>query len=138
MDIVNVVARVLFALMLVNGGINHFTKLDAMTGYAQFKKVPAAKAAVLASGLALLLGGLSLILGVWADLGGLVSAAVLIAMAVKMHDFWTIEDAQAKQPEMIGFFKNISMAGAALYMFAVAADGNFGPQLVEALFYSAK
>ncbi|MEY2967214.1 MAG: hypothetical protein RLY50_1264 [Actinomycetota bacterium] len=138
MDIVNIAGRVLFALMLVNGGINHFTKLDAMTGYAQYKKVPAAKAAVLVSGLALLLGGLSLVFGVWADLGGLVSAAVLAAMAFKMHDFWTIEDAQAKQPEMIGFFKNISMAGAALYMSAVAADGNFGPQLVEALFYSAK
>lgn len=138
MDIVYVASRVLFALMLVSGGINHFTKLEAMTGYAQFKKVPAAKLSVLASGLALLLGGLSLILGVWADLGGLLSAAVLAAMAFKMHDFWTQSDPEAKQSETIGFFKNISMAGAALFMFAVAADGNFGPQLVEALFYSAE
>jgi putative oxidoreductase len=120
----------------VNGGINHFTKLDAMAGYAQFKKVPAAKAAVVISGLALLLGGLSIVLGVWADLGGLVSSVVLAAMAFKMHDFWA--QADAKQNESIAFFKNISMAGAALYMFAVAADGNFGPQLVEALFYNAK
>ena len=138
MDIVYVVSRVLFALMLVNGGINHFTKLEAMTGYAQFKKVPAAKLSVQFSGLALLLGGLSLILGVWADLGGLVSAAILAAMAFKMHDFWTQSDPQAKQTETIGFFKNISMAGAALFMFAVAADGNFGPELVEALFFDAK
>ncbi len=138
MDIVYVAARVLFSLMLVSGGINHFTKVEQMTGYAQFKKVPAAKISVLVSGIALLAGGLSLILGVWADLGGLVSAAILAAMAFMMHDFWTQSDAEAKQTEMISFFKNISMAGAALFMFAVASDGNFGPVLVEALFSEGK
>jgi uncharacterized membrane protein YphA (DoxX/SURF4 family) len=38
-----------------------------------------------------------------------------------MHDFWTQTDAQAKQTEMISFFKNISMAGGALIIFAIAA-----------------
>lgn len=138
MDIVYIAARVLFSLMLVNAGINHFTKLEALTGYAQLRKVPAAKLSVQVSGLVLLLGGLSLILGVWADLGGVVLAAVLAGMAFKMHDFWTQSDPQAKQTEMLNFFRNISMAGAALFMFAVASDGNFGPVLVEALFSEGK
>lgn len=129
MDIIMIIGRVLFALMFVTGGINHFTKAQAMTGYAQFKKVPAAKASVLLSGLLLLLGGLSVVLGVYADLGALALAVVLLAMAVKMHDFWTQTDPQAKQTETIAFFKNVSMAGAALFMFALVANGgdHFGP-----------
>ena len=134
MDIVYVVSRVLFAFMLVTGGLRHFQNLEPMTGYAQSKKVPMAKASVALSGLALLAGGLSIILGVWADLGSLVAAAVLLAMAVFMHNFWTATDPMAKQADQIGFFKNVSMAGGALFMFAAAYDGNFGPELAGAIF----
>ena len=104
MDVVMLIARVLFALMFVSGGLNHLTKAEAMTGYATFKKVPAPKLANLVSGLLLIAGGLSIILGVYADLGAVVIAVLLVAMALKMHDFWAQSDAQAKQTEMIGFF----------------------------------
>ena len=60
-----------------------------MTGYAGFKKVPAAKLSVLVSGVLLLASGLSVILGVYADLGALVLAVLLVLMALKMHDFWS-------------------------------------------------
>jgi uncharacterized membrane protein YphA (DoxX/SURF4 family) len=125
--------------MFVMSGINHLTKTDAMTGYAQFKKVPAAKLSVQLSGVVMMLGGLSIILGVYLDLGALVLAIILVAMAVKMHDFWAA-DAASKQTEMIGFLKNISMAGGALFMFAIAATENssYGPALTESLFAFAK
>jgi uncharacterized membrane protein YphA (DoxX/SURF4 family) len=139
MDIVLLIARILFAFMFVMSGINHLTKTDAMTGYAQFKKVPAAKLAVQLSGVLMMLGGLSIILGVYLDLGAIVLAVILVAMAVKMHDFWAA-DAASKQTEMIGFLKNISMAGGALFMFAIAATENssYGPALTESLFAFAK
>jgi uncharacterized membrane protein YphA (DoxX/SURF4 family) len=91
------------------------------------------------SGVLLALGGLSIILGVYADLGAIVIAALLLAMAVKMHDFWAA-DAASKQTEMISFLKNISMAGGALFIFAIAAttvDGtaiNIGWTLTDSLF----
>jgi uncharacterized membrane protein YphA (DoxX/SURF4 family) len=139
MDIVLLIARILFAFMFVMSGINHLTKTDAMTGYAQFKKVPAAKLAVQLSGVLMMLGGLSIILGVYLDLGAIVLAVILVAMAVKMHDFWAA-DAASKQTEMIGFLKNISMAGGALFMFAIAATENssYGPALTESLSAFAK
>ena len=139
MDIVLLIARILFAFMFVLSGINHLTKTDAMTGYAQFKKVPAAKLSVQLSGVLMMLGGLSIILGVYLDFGALVLAVILVAMAVKMHDFWAADDA-SKQTEMIGFLKNISMAGGALFMFAIAATENssYGPALTESLFTFAK
>ena len=135
MDIVTLIARIIFALMFVNSGLAHFKNTAAMTGYAQYKKVPAAKQSVVLSGLLMVLGGLSIALGVWIDLGSIVIAVLLVAMAVKMHDFWTAEG-EAKQPEMINFWKNISLAGAALYIFAVNAqeNANTALQLVGPLF----
>jgi uncharacterized membrane protein YphA (DoxX/SURF4 family) len=124
MDIVLLIARIVFALMFVNSGIAHFKNTAAMTGYAQYKKVPAAKLSVQLSGLLMLLGGVSIILGVWIDLGAAIIAALLVVMAVKMHDFWTAEG-EAKQTEMISFSKNISLAGGALFIFAVYAQENF-------------
>ncbi|MEY3744612.1 MAG: hypothetical protein RLZ48_290 [Actinomycetota bacterium] len=138
MDIVLIIGRVLFALMCVTGGLNHFTKAEAMAGYAQFKGVPQPKLANLLSGLMLLAGGLSVILGVYADLGALVLAVVLLGMAVMMHDFWKA-DAAAKQTETISFFKNVSMAGGALVMFAAIANAKagvdvIGPMITDGLF----
>jgi len=140
MNTVLLIGRILFALMFVSGGINHFTKAEAMTGYATFKKVPAPKVANLVSGLLLVASGLSIILGIYADLGALVVAILLIAMALKMHDFWAQADAQAKQTETINFFKNISMAGGALILFAVAATegSDYGWALTESLWQFAK
>jgi len=136
MEIVFLIGRILFAFMFVMSGINHLTKADHMVGYAKFKGVPSPKLAVQGSGVVLALGGLSVILGVWADLGAIVLAALLVVMAVKMHNFWAIEDPQAKQADMIGFMKNISMAGGALFMFALMAieGAEYGPAITESLF----
>lgn len=139
MDIVLIIGRILFALMFITGGINHFTKAEAMAGYAQFKGVPQPKLANALSGLMLLAGGLSVVLGVWADLGALVLAVVLLAMALMMHDFWKATDPQAKQTETISFFKNVSMAGAALVLFAAIAAAEkgvevVGPMITDGLF----
>lgn len=135
MDILLVIGRVLFALIFINSGIAHLTKLQAMTGYAQFKKVPAAKLSVIATGLMLIVGGLYVALGVYADLGALLLAIFLVASAFMMHNFWTIQDEQAKQSETINFFKNLALAGAALIIFVLVGSGvDFGPSVTEGLF----
>jgi uncharacterized membrane protein YphA (DoxX/SURF4 family) len=135
MDIVLVIARVLFALIFISSGISHLTKLEAMTGYAQYKKVPAAKFSVLLSGLMILVGGLYIAFGVYADLGALLLALFLIPAAFLMHAFWKETDPTAKQNETIGFFKDLSLAGAALIIFALVSTGtNFGPSITGAFF----
>jgi hypothetical protein len=135
MDVVLVIGRVLFALIFINSGIAHLTKLEAMTGYAKYKKVPAAKLSVIVSGLMILLGGLYIALGVYADLGGLLIALFLIPAAFLMHAFWKETDATAKQNESIGFFKDLALAGAALIIFALVSTGtNFGPSITSSFF----
>jgi len=135
MNAVLVIGRILFALIFINSGISHLTKLEAMTGYAQYKKVPAAKLSVIVSGLMILVGGLYIAFGVYADLGALLIAIFLIPTAFMMHAFWKESDATAKQNETIGFFKDLSLAGAALIIFAlVGAGANFGPHITGAFF----
>jgi uncharacterized membrane protein YphA (DoxX/SURF4 family) len=139
MDVVLVIGRVLFALIFINSGIAHLTKLEAMTGYAKYKKVPAAKLSVIVSGLMILIGGLYIALGIYADLGALLIALFLIPAAVLMHAFWKETDATAKQNESIGFFKDLSLAGAALIIFALVAKGtDFGPSITSAFFSLAR
>jgi len=135
MDILLIIGRVLFSLIFISSGISHLTKVEAMSGYAQFKKVPAPKLAVIVSGLVIVLGGLYIALGVWADLGGLLLAGFLILTAFLMHNFWTIQDPQAKQGEMINFLKNLALAGAALIIFViVGSGGEFGPSITAPWF----
>jgi uncharacterized membrane protein YphA (DoxX/SURF4 family) len=130
MDLILVIGRILFGGFFLMSGINHFTKLEAMTGYAKYKKLPAAKIGVLISGLMLVIGGLSVILGYYADLGALLLAIFLVLAAVIFHNFWKETDATAKQNEMLGFMKDIALAGAALILFALVskygADLDFG------------
>ncbi|MGA0070872.1 MAG: DoxX family protein [Candidatus Nanopelagicaceae bacterium] len=135
MDILLVIGRVLFALIFINSGIAHLTKLNDMTGYAQFKKVPAPKLAVIVTGLMLIIGALYIVFGVYADLGALLLAIFLVPTAFMMHNFWTIQDPQAKQGEMINFFKNLSLAGAALIIFVLVGSGvEFGPSITDGFF----
>ena len=124
MTAVMAIGQILFALIFVNSGISHLTKLDAMTGYAKYKKVPAAKLSVVVSGLMILAGGIFVGLGIYADLGALLLAIFLIPTAFLMHNFWKETDPTAKMNETISFFKDLSLAGAALMIFALLASND--------------
>ena len=130
MDLILVIGRILFGGFFLMSGINHFTKLEAMTGYAKYKKLPAAKLGVLISGLMLVIGGITIILGYYADLGALLLAIFLVLAAVIFHNFWKETDTTAKQNEMLGFMKDMALAGAALILFALVVkhgtDLDFG------------
>ncbi|MGA1521313.1 MAG: DoxX family protein, partial [Ilumatobacteraceae bacterium] len=52
----------------------------------------------------------------------LLTAVLLLIMTVKMHDFWTIEDSQARQADMTGFLKNLSMIGGLLILTWVLSE----------------
>jgi len=135
MDAVLIIGRVLFALIFINMGVMHLAKTEVMSAYATYKKVPAAKLAVIVSGLMILVGGLYVASGVYADLGALLIAIFLIPTAFMMHAFWKESDATAKQNEMSGFFKDIALAGAALIIFVLVGSGaNFGPSVTSAFF----
>lgn len=67
MEILLLIGRIIFGAFFVMSGINHFTNLGMISGYAGSKNVPAPGLAVIVSGVMLVLGGLSVILGVAPD-----------------------------------------------------------------------
>ncbi len=134
-----IIGRILFGALFVLSGIGHFAKLEAMVGYAKYEKLPAAKFGVLISGLFFLIGGIYIILGLWVDLGALLLAITLILAAFIFHNFWKESDATAKMNEQIAFNKDLSLAGAALILFALIASGtltDFGPSIGNIRFFS--
>jgi uncharacterized membrane protein YphA (DoxX/SURF4 family) len=112
-------ARVLFGGVLAFMGLNHFTNLDDVAGYAGMKGVPMPRLVVAFTGGLLVLGGLSVIVGAYVVVGAGALALFLLASAVGMHDFWTVEDPQQQQTEMTQFLKNVTLAGAAVGLVAL-------------------
>lgn len=118
MDIIVLIARILFAAIFIASGIGHLTQSEAMAGYAKSVGVPAAKLSVIVSGVLMVVGSLSVILGVWGDLGSLMILVAVAPIAFLMHRFWTA-DGEARMNEQIQFNKTISLAGGALALFAL-------------------
>ena len=111
--------RAIFGGFFLYNGINHFLNRQMLTGYAQSKGVPAATAAVPASGLLLVLGGLSLLAGTRPKLGASLITTFLAGVSPLMHAFWKETDSQQRMQEMVNFTKNMALAGGAMLAAAI-------------------
>ena len=121
MDLIILIGRILFVAVFLTSAMAHFTQAETMAGYAKAKGVPSPGPAVFIGGVLLGLGGLSVLLGIWPDLGALLLAVFLLPTAVLMHGFWKETDPQARQMEMIQFFKDVGLGGAALMLVGLFA-----------------
>jgi uncharacterized membrane protein YphA (DoxX/SURF4 family) len=101
-------------------GLNHVTSADDMAGYAATKGVPAPGMLVPFTGGLLLFGGLSIALGVYPAVGAGALALFLLVTTPVMHDFWTVDDPEQRQSELIDFLKNVGLFGAALAFVVLA------------------
>jgi putative oxidoreductase len=133
MDVVLLIARVVFAALFLASAVGHLTQTDGMAGYAASRGVPMAKLAVRATGVQILLGGLSVLLGLWGDLGSLLLVAFLLSTAFLIHGFWGETDPMARQMEMTQFTKDMALAGAGLAFFWVF-NQDPGLTLTDSLF----
>lgn len=113
------IGRVLFGVVLAFMGLNHFSNVDAMAGYAESKGLPAGRASVLLSGGTLIFGGLGIAAGVYPALAAGAIAVFLAVSTPTMHDFWAVPEEQ-QQSEMTDFLKNVTMFGAALAFLALS------------------
>ena len=104
--------RLLFAVIFVMAGANHFSKQTI--GYVASQGVPWASIAVPLSGVLAIVGGLSILLGYRAKLGAWLIVLFLVPVTFLMHKFWGVADPNIAQLQMIMFLKNASMLGGAL------------------------
>jgi putative oxidoreductase len=113
------IGRIVFGGFFLYNGINHFKQKEGLAQYAGAKNVPNPEVAVIASGIALATGGTSIILGVKPQFGILAILGFLAVVSPTIHDFWSIDDPQQSQNEMIHFSKNMALLGAALALAGV-------------------
>ena len=137
MDIVFLIARILFALLFLFSAIGHITQAKGMAQYANSKGAPGGEFGVIASGVLMGLGGVMIVLGVWGDLGALLIVLALLPVTFFMHSYWKESDAQAKQGDQIQFNKNLALIGGALALFLLFAvtDAGLGLAITEPLFH---
>ena len=109
-----VVGRILFSLIFIVAGLNHFSP-DTITFAAQ-QGVPVAGALVPISGLMAILGGLSIAFGYQVRWGAWLLIFFLVPVTFSMHKFWIEKDAMMFQIQLAMFMKNISLLGAALFI----------------------
>lgn len=112
------VGRILFVMLFLNSAIGHLTKGEMSIGYARHMHLPAPLLAAWPSGVWLLAGSLSIVLGIWADLGALMLALFVTLAAAWFHRFWEIEDQEQRQAQRQNFWRNASLVGASLIIFA--------------------
>lgn len=124
MDFLVIIARILFSAIFIMSGLGHFLKSNAMTQYAESKRVPAAKFMVFLTGIMILLGGLSILLGIYYKFGVLLLIIFLLLAAFKIHNFWTITDPMARATEQAHFMKNLALVGAS-YLIWYFGTGPF-------------
>lgn len=136
MDVLVLIGRILFTILFLSSAFGHLTQSAAMAQYTAARGVPAARLAVLGSGVLILIGGLMVLLGIWHDLGALLLVIFLVPTAVLMHGFWKETDPQTRQLEMISFLKDLALAGAALALFALFAHvgSDLGLTITDPLF----
>lgn len=118
MNIVFWIGRILVGVFFLFNAFNHFAQVNMLSGYAQSKGVPAPKLAVLGSGLLLAIGGLSILFWQYLFWGMLALVLFFVPVTFMMHDFWKVEDQQAKMAEMVNFMKNMALLGFALIIMA--------------------
>src|SRR2546426_10958894 len=101
-----VLGRAMFGGFFAYNGVNHFRNQTMMSQYAEAKGVPAAEAAVPATGALLLAGGLSIMAGLKPEQGLPAVVGFLVPFTLPMPKFLGGQGPPQRQNENVNFRKN--------------------------------
>ena len=123
LDVIDLVGRLLFACVFFINGWAQVARRDVMVGVGQAIGAPRPDLTVPVSGVLMLISATLIALGIWADLGALLLALFLPYAAFLAHAYWKESDPGMRAAQSAQFGKNIALAGAALVLLAMYADG---------------
>lgn len=116
---INLLGRLfLITIFLMSAVGNKIPKFGPTTEYMASEGVPAPALLLAGAIVFLIAGSLSILVGFKARIGATLLLVFLVLATYWFHDFWTVEDAGAKQMQMIAFMKNLGLAGAMLMLIA--------------------
>src|SRR5262245_58909730 len=111
------VGRILPALIFITSGFGKITGFEGTVGYIASKGLPLPQLGAIIAIIVELGGGILLVIGYKARWAALALAIFTLATAIFFHNYWAVEAAE-KLAQNINFWKNISMAGGMLMVFA--------------------
>lgn len=114
------VGRILLAAIFITSGFEKVTGFEGTVGYIASKGLPLPMVGAIIAIACELGAGLLLAVGFKARWAALVLAIFTLAAGILFHDFWNA-DAASKMMQSINFWKNVSISGGMLMVFA------FGP-----------
>jgi putative oxidoreductase len=122
--VILLIGRILFAGLFAFSARGHIQNHGRYAGIAQ-GKLPIPSVAGWPTGVYLLLAIASIVGGIWPDIGCLMIAAFLLPAAALFHPFWSVSDPAQRRTQEGSFYRNVSLLGAAVSLFALfAAVGN--------------
>jgi putative oxidoreductase len=112
MRFVVLAGRILYSLIFITSGFNHFKAQTIQHGASHGVIMP--NFLIPAAGVLAIIGGLSIAFGFKTKIGAWMIVAFLVPVTLTMHNFWAIDDPMQHMTQMIMFMKNTSMLGGAL------------------------
>ncbi|MFZ4286582.1 DoxX family protein [Variovorax sp. HJSM1_2] len=116
----NLVGRLLIALLFLPAGISKLTGFAGTVGYIASKGLPMPSVGAAIALVVEIVGGLALIFGFGTRIAALVLAVFTLGASVFFHNYWGVPAEQAMVQQLM-FFKNIAVIGGLLVLAAHGA-----------------
>jgi putative oxidoreductase len=117
--ILNILGRFfLIVIFLMSAVGNKIPNFGSTAKYMASEGVPMAPLLLVGAIVFLIVGSLSILVGYKARIGATLLLVFLVLATYWFHDFWTVEEAGAKQMQTIAFMKNLALMGAMLMIIA--------------------
>lgn len=112
------VGRILLAAIFVTSGFDKIGGFEGAVGYIASKGLPMPQVLAVLSIAVELGGGILLVIGWKARWAALAIAVFTLLAAFLFHNYWTYPAAE-RMTQYLNFWKNLSMAGGMLMVFAL-------------------
>jgi uncharacterized membrane protein YphA (DoxX/SURF4 family) len=122
LDLLGLVARLLFLVVFVRGGYSGSINLSNTIAIVARTGAPLPRVTVPASQVLQWVGIISVALGIWADIGALCLLLFLIPVTYWTHGFWRLEG-QPRQVQTGNFLRNLTYLGGVLLILHAALVG---------------
>jgi putative oxidoreductase len=117
--ILNILGRVFIIVIFMMSAVgNKIPNFGSTAKYMASEGVPMAPLLLVGAIVFLIVGSLSILVGYKARIGATLLLVFLVLATYWFHDFWTVEEAGAKQMQTIAFMKNLALMGAMLMIIA--------------------
>ena len=121
-NLVTLIGRVLIVSLFIPSGISKLGNFSGITGYVASAGLPLPEVGAAIAIFVETLVALALLIGWQARWAALIMAVFTVAAALFFHKFWAAPP-EAHMAQAINFWKNISIAGGLLFVFAFGPGG---------------